>query len=187
MLTVERQSKEKKKDCRLCKRTFTLYARVASIQSGTENARLTLRKGNLMVKSLKLKVNGKERTFDGDPYMPLLWYVRDVLGLTGTKFGFGVALCGACTAVFGTSIARNGEITAKNGAIQQSNFNDYPVARITEAPAQTNVYIMESSTPPAGVGEPGVPRFVAAFCPAIIAAMGKRVRDLPLSSNNLFA
>jgi isoquinoline 1-oxidoreductase beta subunit len=88
--------------------------------------------------------------------------------------------------VFGTSIVRSGEITAKNGAIQQSNFNDYPVARINEVPAQTNVYITESSAPPAGVGEPGVPPFVAAFCNAIFAATGKRVRDLPLSSNNLF-
>jgi isoquinoline 1-oxidoreductase beta subunit len=89
-------------------------------------------------------------------------------------------------AVFGTSIVRSGEITAKNGVIQQSNFNDYPVARINEVPAQTNVYIAESSAPPAGVGEPGVPPFIAAFCNAIFAATGKRVRDLPLSSNSLF-
>jgi isoquinoline 1-oxidoreductase beta subunit len=89
-------------------------------------------------------------------------------------------------AVFGTSIVRTGEITAKSGVIQQSNFNDYPVARINEVPAQTNVYITESSAPPAGVGEPGVPPFVAAFCNAIFAATGKRVRDLPLSSNSLF-
>ena len=46
---------------------------------------------------IRLKVNGKERAFDGDPEMPLLWYLRDVLGLTGTKFGCGMALCGACT------------------------------------------------------------------------------------------
>ena len=46
---------------------------------------------------LKLKVNGVERSFDGDPQMPLLWYLRDILGLTGTKFGCGMALCGACT------------------------------------------------------------------------------------------
>jgi isoquinoline 1-oxidoreductase beta subunit len=90
-------------------------------------------------------------------------------------------------AVFGTSIVRTGEITAKNGVIQQSNFNDYPVARINEVPAQTNVYITESSAPPAGVGEPGVPPFVAAFCNAIFAATGKRVRDLPLSSNSDFS
>jgi isoquinoline 1-oxidoreductase beta subunit len=89
-------------------------------------------------------------------------------------------------AVFGTSIIRSGEITAKNGIIQQSNFNDYPVARINEVPVQTNVYIVENSAPPAGVGEPGVPPFVAAFCNAIFAATGKRVRDLPLSSNSIF-
>jgi isoquinoline 1-oxidoreductase alpha subunit len=52
---------------------------------------------------ITLKVNGIERTFDGDPTMPLLWYLRDVLGLTGTKFGCGMALCGACT------VHRNGE------------------------------------------------------------------------------
>ena len=42
-------------------------------------------------------VNGTERSYDGDPDMPLLWYLRDELGLTGTKFGCGVAQCGACT------------------------------------------------------------------------------------------
>jgi len=89
-------------------------------------------------------------------------------------------------AVFGTSIVRSGEITAKNGVIEQSNFNDYPVARINEAPQQTNVYIVDSAAPPAGVGEPGVPPFVAAFCNAIYAATGKRVRNLPLSSSGLF-
>jgi isoquinoline 1-oxidoreductase alpha subunit len=46
---------------------------------------------------IKLRVNGEERQFDGDPSMPLLWYLRDELGLTGTKFGCGVAQCGACT------------------------------------------------------------------------------------------
>ncbi len=44
-----------------------------------------------------VKVNGQERSFDGDASMPLLWFLRDELGLTGTKFGCGVALCGACT------------------------------------------------------------------------------------------
>lgn len=45
----------------------------------------------------KLSVNGEERSFDGDPSMPLLWYLRDEMALTGTKFGCGVGLCGACT------------------------------------------------------------------------------------------
>jgi isoquinoline 1-oxidoreductase subunit beta len=90
-------------------------------------------------------------------------------------------------AVFGTSIVRTGEITVTNGAVDQGNFDDYPVARIKDAPYQTNVTIVESSAPPAGVGEPGVPPFVAAFCNAIFAATGKRIRELPLSENNLKA
>jgi isoquinoline 1-oxidoreductase subunit alpha len=46
---------------------------------------------------MKIRVNGVERTLDVDPEMPLLWAIRDVLGLTGTKYGCGEALCGACT------------------------------------------------------------------------------------------
>jgi len=46
---------------------------------------------------VSLTVNGVERQFDGDPAMPLLWYVRDELGLNGTKYGCGTGLCGACT------------------------------------------------------------------------------------------
>ncbi|PYX48036.1 MAG: twin-arginine translocation pathway signal protein [Acidobacteria bacterium] len=87
-------------------------------------------------------------------------------------------------AVFGTSVARSGEITAKSGAIEQSNFDNYPVARINEAPYQTNVYLVESDAPPAGVGEPGVPPFIPALCNAIYAATGKRIRELPLSRTN---
>ncbi len=44
-----------------------------------------------------LRINGKSQTVDADPDMPLLWVLRDVLGMNGTKFGCGVALCGACT------------------------------------------------------------------------------------------
>ena len=46
---------------------------------------------------IRFKVNGKDRSFDGDPEMPLLWYLRDVAGLTGTKYGCGVEICAACT------------------------------------------------------------------------------------------
>jgi len=46
---------------------------------------------------IQLVINGTERSFDGDPQMPLLWYLRDILRLTGTKFGCGIGLCGACT------------------------------------------------------------------------------------------
>ena len=85
--------------------------------------------------------------------------------------------------MFGTSIARTGEITATNGVVDQSNFHDYPVARMNDAPAHVDVHIVESSAPPAGVGEPGVPPFVPALCNAIYAATGKRVHELPLTRN----
>jgi len=52
---------------------------------------------------IQLTVNGTSRSFQGDTSMPLLWYLRDVLGLTGTKFGCGASLCGACT------VHRNGK------------------------------------------------------------------------------
>jgi isoquinoline 1-oxidoreductase subunit alpha len=54
---------------------------------------------------IELKVNGVSHSYDGDPAMPLLWYLRDILGLTGTKFGCGIALCGACT------VHQNGKAT----------------------------------------------------------------------------
>jgi len=46
---------------------------------------------------ITLTINGKEHSWDGDPSLPLLWYIRDEIGLTGTKFGCGHAFCGACT------------------------------------------------------------------------------------------
>src|ERR1700731_5289275 len=53
--------------------------------------------GNDMANAIQFKINGIAHSFDGDPDTPLLWYLRDTLGLTGTKFGCGVGLCGACT------------------------------------------------------------------------------------------
>lgn len=46
---------------------------------------------------VQLTINGTEQSFDGDPAMPLLWFLRDELGLTGTKYGCGISMCGACT------------------------------------------------------------------------------------------
>lgn len=56
---------------------------------------------------IQLNVNGAARTFDGDPEMPLLWYLRDVLQLTGSKFGCGMGLCGACTVHVNGEAARS--------------------------------------------------------------------------------
>jgi len=85
-------------------------------------------------------------------------------------------------AIMGLSLAKHGEITFKNGRVVQGNFDDFPVARIDEAPLVTNVHIMPAGpdVPPSGVGEPGVPPFAPALCNAIFAATGKRIRSLPI-------
>jgi isoquinoline 1-oxidoreductase subunit beta len=85
-------------------------------------------------------------------------------------------------AVMGLSLAKYGEITLKNGRVEQSNFDDYQVARINEAPAETRTHIVEHGldVPSSGVGEPGVPPFAPALCNAIFAATGKRIRRLPI-------
>jgi isoquinoline 1-oxidoreductase beta subunit len=85
-------------------------------------------------------------------------------------------------AVMGMSLAKYGEISFKDGKVQQKNFDDFPVIRIDEAPLVTNVHIVPPGpdTPPSGVGEPGVPPFAPALINAIFAATGKRIRNLPI-------
>jgi isoquinoline 1-oxidoreductase beta subunit len=85
-------------------------------------------------------------------------------------------------AIMGLSLAKYGEITFKDGKVQQGNYDDYPVIRMDESPTVTNVYIVPPGpdTPPSGVGEPGVPPFAPALMNAIFAATGKRIRALPL-------
>ena len=84
-------------------------------------------------------------------------------------------------AVMGVGLARTGEITALNGSIQQSNFDRFQVARMTDAPYQVNVHFVESGALPTGVGEPGLPPVIAALGNALYAATGKRARELPLN------
>jgi isoquinoline 1-oxidoreductase subunit beta len=88
-------------------------------------------------------------------------------------------------AVFATGVALMNEITAVQGHIQQSNFQDYPLPRINEAPYETHVYLVPSDELPTGVGEPGVPPTIPAICNAIFAATGKRIRQLPVKNTNL--
>jgi len=82
--------------------------------------------------------------------------------------------------VFGTSIALLSEITARGGKIDQSNFADYILARQDSAPRETHVHLVQSTAPPAGVGEPGVPVIMPAIANAIFAATGQRLRELPM-------
>lgn len=83
--------------------------------------------------------------------------------------------------VFGTSIAFYSQITAKNGAIEQSNFRDYRIARIADAPREIHVDIVQNDEGSGGIGEPGVPPVAPAITNAVFALTGKRVRELPLA------
>lgn len=82
--------------------------------------------------------------------------------------------------IFGLSLAMMGEISVKEGKVQQSNFHDYPLLRITQCP-DIEVIIIPSDAPPGGVGEPGVPPVAPSLTNAIFAASGVRIRDLPVS------
>ena len=92
---------------------------------------------------------------------------------------------GAC--IYAMSACFFGEITGKQGRIQQHNFDDYPVARMDTAPRAVEVHVVESEEPPGGAGEPGVPPFAPALCNAIFNAIGKRIRALPIVHTDLSA
>ena len=87
-------------------------------------------------------------------------------------------------AVFGMSIALHGKITAKDGAIEQSNFHDYTMTRMHEVPP-IDITIVDNDEAATGVGEPGVPPIAPAIVNAIFNATGKRYRTLPLSDHGI--
>ena len=82
--------------------------------------------------------------------------------------------------IMGMSFALNPEISFKNGAVVNSNFYDYPVLLISEAPTDINVEFIGQNYRSTGIGEPGVPTLAPALANAIYAATGKRCRSLPL-------
>ncbi len=86
--------------------------------------------------------------------------------------------------IFGVTAALYGEITLKNGRVEQSNFDTYQMLRMNEAPA-IDVHIIPSSEPPGGMGECGTSAVVPAVANAIFAATGKRLRKMPIDPNAL--
>jgi isoquinoline 1-oxidoreductase beta subunit len=84
--------------------------------------------------------------------------------------------------VYGLAAVLRGEITLENGAVKQSNFTDYPMLSMAEMP-RTESYILPSTAPPGGIGEPGTGPIAPALANAIYAATGTRVRSLPLSKH----
>jgi CO/xanthine dehydrogenase Mo-binding subunit len=81
--------------------------------------------------------------------------------------------------IYGVSALLYGEITLKDGRVQQTNFHDYPVVRMPESPA-IDIHLVESDGKPAGIGEPGTALVAPAVANAVFAATGQRLRKLPL-------
>jgi isoquinoline 1-oxidoreductase beta subunit len=86
--------------------------------------------------------------------------------------------------IFGITAALYGEITLKDGRVEQTNFDTYQILRMNEAPA-IEVYIVQSPEPPGGMGEPGTSAIAPALTNAIFAATGKRLRKLPVDTSAL--
>lgn len=84
--------------------------------------------------------------------------------------------------VYGITTAISEGITFDKGRVQQSNFHNYRVPRMSDSPLDIEVEVVQSDAPPAGVGEPATPVYAPALCNAIFAACGKRIRQLPIGS-----
>jgi isoquinoline 1-oxidoreductase subunit beta len=82
--------------------------------------------------------------------------------------------------VMGISSALIEKITLKDGAVEQSNFDDYPILRLAQTPAQIDIHFLEGGTQPSGMGEPVIGPVPAAIANAVFALTGKRLRELPL-------
>jgi isoquinoline 1-oxidoreductase beta subunit len=86
--------------------------------------------------------------------------------------------------IFGITAALYGQITLKNGRVEQSNFDNYRMLRMDEAPV-VEVHIIKSTEAPGGIGEPGTVGVSPAVANAIFAATGKRIRKLPVDPGEL--
>ncbi len=82
--------------------------------------------------------------------------------------------------LFGLTAALRGRITVRDGAVEQSNFHDYRLLRLSETP-EIEVSILDSREPPTGAGEPATPPIAPAVANALFAATGRRLRALPLT------
>lgn len=119
---------------------------------------------------------------DGKLRIPKVWVCLDA-GLIVSPDRVRAQVEGA--AIMATTQARYGKITFKNGRVQQSNYDDYSMVTMSDAPREIIIDVVQSTAAPAGVGETTVPSFAPALCNAIFAATGKRIRDLPLSDHDL--
>ena len=116
---------------------------------------------------------------DGRPKVLKAWAVVDC-GTTVNPLNAEAQIAGGL--IMGLSSAIGEEITLDKGAVVQSNFNDYEILKLADAPPVVDVHFIESGAKMGGIGEPGVPPASPALANALFAATGKRIRTLPLRS-----
>lgn len=119
---------------------------------------------------------------DGTVHIPHVWAVLDC-GTVVCPDRVRAQVEGA--AIMATTHTRYGEITFKDGVAEQSNYDTYQMSKMSDSPREIHVEVVKSDAIPAGVGETTVPSFAPAFCNAIFAATGQRIRELPLSKHDL--
>jgi isoquinoline 1-oxidoreductase subunit beta len=123
-----------------------------------------------------IEVSVKE---DGSPKVSKVWAVVDC-GTTVNPLNAEAQISGGI--IMGLSAAIGEEVTLEKGAVVQSNFGDYPILKMADAPASIDVHFIESDARIGGIGEPGVPPVAPALANALFAATGKRVRQLPIKA-----
>jgi isoquinoline 1-oxidoreductase alpha subunit len=142
--------------------------------------------------AFKIKVNGVDHTADVDGDTPLLWVLRDVLGMTGTKFGCGMALCGACTVQI-DGVATRSCITTID-SISASKITTLEAIGATAAGAKIQTAWLDQEVVQCGYCQSGQIMSASALlasnphptdADAIFAATGKRLRKLPINSTAL--
>jgi len=114
---------------------------------------------------------------NGSLTIPGIWLAVDAGTVVNTRHAVAQMEGGT---IFGLSNALYGEITVKDGAVEQANFPDWRLMRMSEAPQAFEVKIIDSTARPGGLGEPATPTAAPALANAIFAATGKRIRSLPI-------
>jgi hypothetical protein len=116
---------------------------------------------------------------------PLLWVLRDVLGMRGTKYGCGIGQCAACTVLIDRRNTKSCQTPAERAVgtaiITVEGASGPVVNAVRDAWHRGNVLLIESGEPPTGVGEVSVPTAAPALTNAIAALTGTRIRRLPIA------